>query len=207
MWMDTCCQGLQWGLGGKQRGENECGRCWVGQLPRHCSRAQWGLKGMQEGILGPKGGTGKGDSLSWQIACLCGSQLPYIPFPLIARTPRLVFHPCPSGCNGVPGCLDGWRCGHYWQPLLECHSVPSSPKTCNSCTPQRGNVPLFRCGLHFPCCICTISHNLFLISVYFFLPFLCVPQIVYSFFPLSPVYHAFFSSFSTEQTGATRPFT
>lgn len=79
----------------------------------HCGRMQWGLKGMWEDMLGPRGGTGKGASSSWQIACLCGSLCPYIAFPLVPMSPRLVFHPCPSGCNRVPGCLDGWRCGHY----------------------------------------------------------------------------------------------
>jgi len=86
----------------------KCGRCRVGQLPRRCSRAQWGLKGMREDMLGPKGGTGKGASSSWQIACLCGSQRQYVVFLLVPISPRLVFHPSPSGCNGVPGCLDGW---------------------------------------------------------------------------------------------------
>lgn len=92
---------------------NQCGRCQVSQLARLWSRAQWGLKGMEEDVLGPKAGTRKGASLSWQIACLCGSQCPYIAFPLTPLSSRLVFYPCPSGCNGVPGCLDGWRGAHY----------------------------------------------------------------------------------------------
>lgn len=51
-------------------------------------------------------------------------------YTLLPIAPRLVFHPCPSGCNGVPGRLDGWRCGRCWQPLLEHHSILwRSPKT------------------------------------------------------------------------------
>lgn len=51
-------------------------------------------------------------------------------YTLLPIAPRLVFHSCPSGCNGVPGCLDGWRWGRCWQPLLEHHSILwRSPKT------------------------------------------------------------------------------
>ena len=103
---------------------NECGRCRVARLAKQCDRAQWGLKGMQEDVLGPRGGTGKGASTSWQIACLCGSQRPYIAFSLVPISPRLVFHPCPSGCNGVPW-VSGWM--EVWLLLTATAGTPFTP--------------------------------------------------------------------------------
>lgn len=162
---------------GERGSAKECGRCRVSQLAGHCSRVQWGLKGIWEDTLGPREGKGKGPSSSSQIACLCGSQRPYIASTLIPIYPRLVFHLCPSGCNGVPGCLDGWRCGCCWQPLLEHHSFLSrSPKT-------------WVIAIHHTGEMCHSPYN-FSLPFFSFQPltllFFCIPQIVYSFFPRFP---------------------
>lgn len=192
---------LQWGLegiGGERQSANECGRCRVGQLAGHCGRAQWGLKGMQEDVLGPRGGTGKGDSSSWQIACLCGSQRPYISFPLVPISPRLVFHPCPSGCNGVPGCLDGWRCGHYWQPWLERHSFLSgSPKTWVIAVHHTGEMwPSSGVSLILPVVLAQFLTTLFSHFCPFLSCFSMYPRLFTFFPPLVPFSHLFFPSFS-----------
>lgn len=123
----------------------------------------------------------QGASSSRQIACLCGSQHPYIAF-LVSPTPppRLVFHPCPSGCNGVPGCLDGWRRGHYWQPVLKRHSFLSwSSKTWVIATYPTG-APLYVCPSSSPLHVYNFSLALFsFLSLS--LPCCCTLQIVYSF--------------------------
>lgn len=127
MWWDTSCRGFQQGKGREAKSMASSGPVsWSGIAAEHSGA--W--RGCGETCWVQEGGMGRGASLSWQIACLCGSQCPYILFPLVPVSPRLVFHPYPSECNGVPGCLDGWRYGHYWQPLLERHSFLSrSPKT------------------------------------------------------------------------------
>lgn len=76
-------------------------------------------------------------------------------FPLAPIHPRLVFHPCPSGCNGVPECLNGWRLGPYWHPRFECNSFPSKSAKIRLIAKHHtgGNVALFRWVLvHFRSC-------------------------------------------------------
>lgn len=56
-------------------------------------------------------------------------------------SPRLVFHPCPSGCNKVPGC--GWMDG-------EAAAATCSPNLGRNNKAHGGNEPPIRCILITP---------------------------------------------------------
>lgn len=200
MWTDQQAQSS----GGK-----ECGGCQVGHLAGHCSTTQWAWRGCRRTCWVREEEQGGEPLHHGRLPVCVVPSAPYIASPIVPISPQLVFHPCPSGHNGVPGWLDGWRCPCYWQPLLDCHSFLSrSPKTwviavhrtLGKCS------PFSRVSFIFP-----VVFLQFLTP--FFSPFISVSSPPLSlhtpdcllFFPLVPFSRAFSPSFSALQNGPTRP--
>lgn len=117
---------------GSRRREPRCEGAW--QLSGQS--AGWALQQSAAGLEGEAGGCAgsmrreKNRVLFIMADCL-SLYIPVsiLPFCLIPIYPWLVFHLCPSGCNGVSGCLDWWKSGCCWQP--RCTNIYSfkSPKT------------------------------------------------------------------------------
>jgi len=96
---------------------------------------------MLEDVLGPRRGARKGASSSWQIACLWGSQCPYIALPL---------HPYPLDWFSIPTHQDVMESWGVWMDEgvahTDSHSFLSvSPKisVITTCTHHTGEMSLY----------------------------------------------------------------
>lgn len=165
---------------------------------------QYGAVGL-EGDAGRRAGSRRKEPLHHGADCLSARFPVYrtvVPPHFVPISPRLVFHPCPSGCNGVPiGVWTDERRGHDRQAPPDRRSVSSrsSPTFVTAVQPTREMCPSSGMSFVFP-----LTFVKFLTTISFS-RFCGFPRLFTLYFHLCHFPDAFLPSLSAQQTGATRP--